>query len=721
MTPTHPFTTKNDDEEHEVDEVFAAEQAHLSATHARLSEIRDELEEKRAANEAAAAADVHSMNEELTLDFADDVMDQESLTEMKGVSDVIDLYNQRQATLVEDLRRAYLLLQRPYFAKVTLYFPRLGKEDDVYIGRAGMGDPDTMEQIVVDWRSPVAETYYNQSTGATSYVANGREISCDLRVRRQFDIEGDQLNACFDTTVAIQDPLLLKALSSQHSDKLRDITQTIQREQNEIVRHDDVPAMLVNGIAGSGKTSVMLQRIAWLLYQDRKTLDAGLIRLFTPSPLFASYIADVLPGMGERNPRILTWSSFAASLDLGGRAAGGPDSAQQMRRLEELVEGAQLEAGDLRPLRVGGRTLVSVNQIKGVLGKFKRISPSPRLAALAGDELHARLDSRVKKLAHEDSLRREVEALDIPSMMDVFGRTVDLDEEDDETAARLLKRYAEVVYGQPAHELVDAGAWIAFDKLGMRLLGAGSLDAPTWMYLRLLVADVAEREVRYVMVDEVQDYSEAQLMVLAAQFPRAHFLLLGDENQAIREGCASFSQVKDVFAASHGEVCEMRLATSYRCTPQVTDLFTTLLADGQHVHADSVQREGAAPDIAVAPDEDAYLAALRKRVDAARDKEGLCAVIAPGKKRARALAAALGDVACVADEDDPLPASGVFVIDLLHAKGLEFDRVVVADADARIYPAEDLARRRLYTAISRATSEVSVLACGTLTPLLQQK
>ncbi len=703
-----------------MDEVFAAEQAHLSEVHARLSEIRDELEAKRAANEAAAAADVHDMNEELTLDFSDDVRDQESLTEMKGVSDVIDMYNRRQEAIVEELRRAYLLLQRPYFAKVKLFFPKLGKEDDVYIGRAGMGDPDTMKQIVVDWRSPVAETYYNQSTGATSYMANGREIACDLRVRRQFDVEGDRLKACFDTTVAIQDPLLLKALSSRHSDKLRDITQTIQREQNEIVRHDDVPVMLVNGIAGSGKTSVMLQRIAWLLYRDRKTLDAGLMRLFTPSPLFASYIADVLPGMGEKNPRILTWSSLAASLDLEGRAAGGPESAAQMRRLEELVGGTQLEAGDLKPICVGGRVLVSANQVKGVLGKFKRISPGPRLAALAGDELHARLDARVRKLAREDSLRREVEALDIPAMMDVFGRAVDLDEEDDETCARLLGRYAEAVYGQPARELVDAGAWIAFDKLGMRLLGAGSLDAPTWMYLRLLVADVAAREVRYVMVDEVQDYSEAQLMVLARQFPRAHFLLLGDENQAIREGCASFSQVKDVFAATHGEVCEMRLATSYRCTPQVTELFASLLDAGEHVHADSVQRKGAPADIAVAADEDAYLAALRERVDAARGKEGLCAVIAPGKKRARALGEALEGVAVVAGEDDPLPASGVLVIDLAHAKGLEFDRVVVDSADARIYPATDLARRRLYTAISRATSEVSVLACGTLTPLLRQ-
>ena len=701
-----------------MDEAFTIEQAHLSETHARLEQIRDELEGKRRVNERRAAADVHDMNEELTLDFEGDVMDQESLMEMKGVSDIIDLYNQRQAAVVEDLRRADLLLRQPYFAKVRLFFPKLGKEDDVYLGRAGMSDPDTMAQLVVDWRSPVAETYYNQSMGATSYTANGREIACELKVRRQFDIECDRLKACFDTTVAIQDPLLLKALASRHSDKLRDITQTIQCEQNEIVRHADVPVMLVNGIAGSGKTSVMLQRIAWLLYQDRKDLDAGRVYLFTPSPLFESYISDVLPGMGEENPHILTWASFTRPFGLGGRSAGDEHSAATMRRLAVLVEGARFEMDDLRPVRVGERTLLSASQVKSVLGKFKGIGPSPRLAALAGDELHARLDTRLKKLAREDGLRREVEQLEIPDMVKVFGRVVDLDEEDDETQGRLLRRYAERVYGARAHELVDAGAWIAIDKLGMRLLGAGSLDAPTWLYLRLLVADVANREARYVMVDEVQDYSEAQLMVLAAQFPRAHFLLLGDEHQAIREGTASFAQVRDVFSASHGEVAEMRLATSYRCTPQVTELFTGLLDADERVRTDSVQRAGTPAVIEAFDDEDAYIAALQARVDAAGEGDGLCAVIAPGRKGARALAERLHGAVLVAEEDDPLPASGAMVIDLAHAKGLEFDRVVVAGADARVYPDTPLARRRLYTAISRATSEVAVFAVGTLTPLL---
>lgn len=115
--------------------------------------------------------------------------------------------------------------------------------------------------------------YYNQADGKTSYEANGRTINVDLKLRRQFDITGNKLNACFDTTVAIQDELLLASLSRQRTSQMQAITTTIQKEQNVVIRHKDVPALLVNGIAGSGKTSVLLQRIAYLFYQKRESLD----------------------------------------------------------------------------------------------------------------------------------------------------------------------------------------------------------------------------------------------------------------------------------------------------------------------------------------------------------------------------------------------------------------------------------------------------------------
>ena len=142
--------------------------------------------------------------------------------------------------------------------------------------------------------------------GPCSYTVDGREVHVEMLLRRQFDISKDKLNAYFDTTVAIQDSLLLSALKHNHSEKLKAITATIQREQNEVVRHADVPALLVRGIAGSGKTSVLLQRIAYLFYHERDTLDASQVFLFTLNAVFKSYIDMVLPSLGEKNPQTFT-------------------------------------------------------------------------------------------------------------------------------------------------------------------------------------------------------------------------------------------------------------------------------------------------------------------------------------------------------------------------------------------------------------------------------
>ncbi len=755
-----------------MDEIFNTEQEHLSAVYERLQQIHVHLMSRLKANEKRAAKDVHDMHEELALDFEDDVMDQETLVEIKEVSDIIDIYNQQQESIVADIKNSRLLLEQPYFAKVKLYFPKLKKEDDIYIGKAAMSDPDSMEQIVIDWRSPVAETYYNQANGATSYMANGREIHCELRSRRQFDIYRDKLKSYFDTTVAIQDPLLLKALSAQHSDKLRDITQTIQKEQNEIIRYKDVEVMLVSGIAGSGKTSVMLQRIAWLLYQDRKNLDASQVALFSPSALFESYISDVLPGMGEKNPISYTWDSFTENFHFGQRAMGNADSYKFMQALEEKVQNAHLKPNELNPICINEYTLINSGQIMGIINKFKDIPLSARLSSLVCDELHARLDKKLKKMAKDESIRIEIETLEIQDMRSIFGHMVNLDDHDEESAVHLINLYVEKTYGMPAHKFIDDAKWISFDKLGIRLLNISSLDVYTWLYLRLLVADVACRSVRFVMVDEVQDYSKAQLMILAKHFSKAHFLLLGDENQAIYEDSIDFASIRSIFENARGQVDELHLLTSYRCTPEVTSQFVSLINPDSSIHINSVQRKGSPADTLVFADEKNYYQTLQEKIDEfnggfdnnnngehhaskaaktkdealedealeddehhdespdkrhgerpdnkdAKAKDGLCAIICAGKKCAKHLSEKLDGAQLITSAQEPLPSSGVIIINLALAKGLEFDQVIIPDADAHTYPDTALSRRRLYTAISRATHDVSIYALEKLSPLLK--
>lgn len=283
------------------DKTLAAEQAHLDDIYAQLVRLRDELTERLETTHRQAARDLIDMSEEVRQDFggADEAM--ETLAAIETLNSVIDSYNQVHDFDIERLGRVAILLRQPYFAKVRLRMRPGRPARDVYIGAAGMTD-DHHTPLVVDWRNPIAETYYNQEMGTTSYEVDGRLRTVELELRRQFDITRDHLNLYFDSDVAIEDSLLLSALSRHHSEKLQAITATIQREQNRVIRHRDVGALIVSGIAGSGKTSVLLQRIAFLLYRERKTLDASQVYLFTPNDVFRRYVDTVLPSLGESNP-----------------------------------------------------------------------------------------------------------------------------------------------------------------------------------------------------------------------------------------------------------------------------------------------------------------------------------------------------------------------------------------------------------------------------------
>ena len=332
--------------------------------------------------------------------------------------------------------------------------------------------------------------------------------------------------------------------------------------------------------------------------------------------------------------------------------------------------------------------------------------------------------------------------------MELFGHRVfpQSDEEFVELSRIMLaRRFAPVYAG-----LEDA-SWLRIDRIGMRITGNDHLSAPEWVYLKLALTGNCDRDVRFVMVDEVQDYNTAQLMMLSRCFPNAHFLLLGDENQAVEPGTASFAEIRELFKATHGCVEECRLTTSYRSTPEITRLFASLLDEDARIEISSVQRPGTDPVVVECPDEAAYAQELRRAVaDASAYVEregGLAAVIAPTRKRAKKIAAMLADAPAPAADgpdataavsvvgsasvpspasvpvlltgDAPLPESGVVVLSLKLAKGLEFDRAIVVDADSVFFPESLLSRRRLYVAISRATKHVTVLARGALSPCLK--
>ena len=700
------------------DPIFQQEQAHLTELYAKLTQIRDDISAELERTHATSVRDLLEMSEEVNVDVLDlDDPNYDDLAEaaasIEALNSIIDAYNQFHDVNTDKLRRVMLLLLQPYFAKVTLEMRPGRPPRDVYIGAAGMTD-ERSRPLVVDWRSPVAETYYNQQMGPTSFEVDGRTRNVNLTLRRQFDIVRDRLNMYFDTTVAIQDSLLLGALKKHHTEKLQAITATIQREQNEVVRHEDVPVLLVNGIAGSGKTSVLLQRIAFLLYRNRKTLRADQVWLFTPNSVFENYIDTVLPSMGEANPQTFTWRAFVSAQGAGERDLGEGSDPDTLLRMEELTHGLVIEEDDLREIRVDGVALLKQGQVKSAVEKFSEFEVGPRFTALVKEELHDRLNRRLSQMAKDEELQEEMLGLDVEQQVEIFGETI-LADDDDETLA-YAKRFVEARYAS-AHDEIERLAWLRFDRIGMRLLGQKALSATEWLWLRLIFTGVGERDARFVMIDEVQDYTVTQLMVLARYFSRAHFLLLGDEHQAIYEGTAGFEQIAEIFRQTHGSVDECRLLTSYRSSPEITALFTGLLDEREQLRLTSVQRPGVEPVIRSFAEKDAYLAALREAV--AEPGEGLTAVVAESDARVNWLSKQLGDAARVIRGDVSLPARGVVLMPLRVAKGLEFDHVIVPDAQAEVYPDTPLARRRLYTALSRAMHRVTVLAQGEMTPLLR--
>ncbi len=267
---------------------------------------------------------------------------------------------------------------------------------------------------------------------------------------------------------------------------------------------------------------------------------------------------------------------------------------------------------------------------------------------------------------------------------------------------------------------IERDEWLRFDRIGMRLLGVENLPASAWLYLNMAVTGMGNPEARYVMIDEVQDYTADQLAVMARFFRRAHFMLLGDPHQAIRPETASYNDIRQVFRRLRGSIDECQLLTSYRSTPEITALFASLLPENERMQISAVQRADEPPALIACTSTEEYNRELARVIEKARSNDGLTAVVVPWKHELKRLQKLLGEnMPQVIGEGERLPQSGVLALTLPLAKGLEFDHVIIPDAGAGLFPANDtVARNRLYTTISRATRTITILASGPITPLL---
>lgn len=684
-------------------QTFKQEQDHLTKVYGELSRMEQDLEAQIASVASQAFKERQDIRDNMSLNFDSDTDAMETYIELETMTHSIDQYNIERDSAAEKLGRVKKLLEAPYFARITLQFDPDEDPEDYYIGSTGVSE-NAFHQIVLDWRSPVAEVYYNQANGHTSYEVDGRTIEVDLKLRRQFDLIRDRLRAYFDTQVAIEDPLLLQALGRRRSDRMEAITATIQKEQNAVIRYPDVPALLVSGIAGSGKTSVLMQRIAYLFFKKRDSLRPEQVYLLTLNPVFRKYISRVLPDLGERNPVTVTWSEFLSMRRVPVAASGDRTEAKSLEKMESRISSLNLTEEDFLPVLQKGTAILSPADILSAVRRHSRLEVGQRLMNVVMEDLKDLVKGKIRR-AGKDERDSDTGAAD-----------------DEREGARIENQLG------GAFSSINRFAWLNIDSIGRKLAGKKHLTAVQWYYAKLLLTGECDRNIQYVMVDEVQNYTQAQLMVLRRYFVNARFLFLGDEFQAIYPGKVSFAQIHGLFEAHGTDVTELPLMTSYRSSPEITELFTSLLPDEKRVLTASVRRPGLTPEVASFGGHEEYAGALAERIGKAqKETKGITAVVCKNKKSLRAVQDALKEE--LREEDMPqtvrksegLPEGGVILIPLDLAGGLEFDRVIVPDASENTYPDDTLSRHRLYTALSRATQRLCVLSDGPLTLLLRKE
>lgn len=598
------------------------EEAYLKNVYQKLIDKKNELRESMDTAKIEGNQSLKEMAGELRLNFDSylDNLDTFSMIEMKNRE--IDQMNIKQKNAENQLAKIERLLKSPYFGKVVVDFLDNEPKESFYIGTANFTD-DADENLVYDWRSPIAELFYNNMIGPSSYTVRQNKIDTVIKERRQFLLERDRLVKFFDTSVAIQDDVLLEVLGQDETNEMKAITATIQSEQNTIIRDVKSQNILVNGVAGSGKTSAIMQRIAYLLYLYRDTMTSDDLLILSPNHRFIDYISNVLPSLGERNPLNLTIIQLVSQLsaeEIEGEEAyfkriTGENVSEQTERLRSKKFIDNLKQSDplfldhpnfIRGLTKNGKTVLSKKTIEKI---YEKVPAHPKLIdrlQATKKALMSEWKNHLLKQAKSPAVQNQVLSLTEDRQLELFGKLISDDSEQSIVAyARKLlqKKYRKIT------RQIEEMAWVDEHQLFERIYEKRYGSAYAWQPTRtvdeaviilairhLLVEKVNVPAFRYLLIDEVQDYTLAQLGLLIELFPKTHFTLVGDENQAIFNSSTTFADIMRCFDDYHLPIHRYDLRNSYRSSGAITELFKTYAVDQEKIDIVSIRPQGKEPE-----------------------------------------------------------------------------------------------------------------------------
>lgn len=661
---------------------------------------------------------------------------------------------------LQTLHQLRLSAKSPYFARLdftpapgtpALGGLRPGEKTPVYIGRWGVLQTPEYRVCVHDWRSPVANLYYSGQTGRVSYEAPDGAVEGELTLKRMFTIADGKLLGLQDTGVVGQEVFLTEALSQATTSRLREVVTTIQAEQNAVIRSDPQAPLCVQGTAGSGKTTIALHRVAWLLYRLQRTVRPEQMLILAPNPLFLSYISRVLPDLGVEKVRQQTFPQLCAQL-LGKRfprLLPGTGVEERLRMTKAgrdaldaalACKGALSLYGELRRflseweqsciphvnLKLGETVLVSADDLRhSILVELRHLPLQMRIAKtrrMVSSRLEQAIDQVRTRLeaAADDKLNRLLRALpDGPERRERATRLLAARDERMEELSqrqhRLLKEY-DALWGSTDLLTVYAAFWqdmagrgpaytAAAERTlaGLRKKRVSPEDLPALLVLARGLYEMKRLDVRHVVIDEAQDVSPLQVKVLRELAGHDAFTLVGD----LCQGLSGDAGLRDWDALREGvftaPMTLARLSTAYRSTVEITETALAVMARHPVPGAGEtrpVLRHGPAPAHIRVRTEDRRLPAIRAQVEAWRE-EGFenIAVIVKSAESARALAGRL-PARWVARGDESFEG-GLQVLDASLVKGLEFDCAVIADADNAAYPDEPFYAKLFYVLCTR--------------------
>lgn len=665
-----------------------------------------------------AKADIRLANEDLA-----DLMETYDAKEAEGLA----LWNNATAKLnayQHGMARLEKARKKPYFGRIDFQDPRLSFLESYYIGRVGISD-EKAEPVVLDWRAPISSVYYENSTGPCSYtVSSEGTFSIDLKRKRTYEIENDHLKDFFDSDVVANDELLTKYLAKNKKAVLGEIIATIQQEQNLIIRRSPKTNLIVQGVAGSGKTTVAMHRISYILYNYEEDFRPEDFYIIGSNRILLNYITSVLPELDVYGIRQMTMEQLFIRLlyedwdeekymvhtidraDEKNSIKGGSGWFFDLENFCRTYEAEQIPREPVR-LEKTGTLLLDAEYIDNYCREQSTLSMEGKMCML-NEILLAKFENEVSgkevtfPAREKKALKRKYEKY--------FG--------DGKWRGSIFDLYLQFLEQQAEKGKAVEVPENSFDVY--------DLAALAYLYKRIKENDPV-REASHVVIDEAQDFGMMAYQVLHYCLRDCTYTIMGDTSQNIHfsYGLNDWEELKKLILTGTYDAFGV-LRKSYRNTVEISDFANEILRHGDFAiypvepvlrHGTTVQKEAFA-------DEAALLAAGVQKIKAWQEQGyETIAVVCRDEAEAAATARKLKKYVPVVEENLETAefGEGVMVLPVAYTKGLEFDAVLLLDPTEEKYPENDGQVKLLYVAATRALHELAVLYTGKLTGILAKK